>query len=46
MAGSKQSGVIEKVAAVSASAIIVSAVVYWAIQIAGVLEFLELAYGA
>lgn len=45
MTESRQAGVIEKVAAVSASAIIIAAVVYWAIQIIGVMEFLELAYG-
>lgn len=41
----KHSKMIEKVAAVSASAIIISAVVYWAFQITGMLAFLELAYG-
>ncbi|MBU2098820.1 MAG: hypothetical protein KKD00_08660 [Gammaproteobacteria bacterium] len=45
MTESRQAGILEKVAAVSASAIIISAVVYWGIQIAGVFEFLELAYG-
>lgn len=46
MADSKQIGMMEKIAAVSAGAIIISAILYWTIQIVGVLEFLELAYGA
>jgi hypothetical protein len=45
MTDPKQTGTIEKVAAVSAGAIIISAVVYWTIQVVGMLEFLELAYG-
>lgn len=45
MTESAKTGLLEKVAGVAASAIIISAVVYWAIQIVGVLEFLELAYG-
>jgi hypothetical protein len=43
--GTKQTGIIEIIAAVTAGAIIMSALVYWSIQFIGMLEFLELAYG-
>jgi hypothetical protein len=35
----------EKVAAVVAGAIILSAIFYWSFQFVGMLEFLEMAYG-
>lgn len=43
----KQTGLdrLELVALVTSSAVIVIALVYWAIQISGVLEMLEMAYG-
>lgn len=45
MTQSRQARKIEKVAAGAACAIIASAVIYWAFQIVGVFEFLEMAYG-
>lgn len=35
----------EKIAIGASAAIVLGAVVYWVVQIAGVLEILELAYG-
>lgn len=40
-----QSSTIEKVAAVTSAAIVLTGVVFWIIQIRGVMEMLELAYG-
>lgn len=41
----KELGTREKIAAVVAGAIILSAVIYWGYQFVGMLEFLEMAYG-
>lgn len=38
-------GTLEKIAAAASAAIILTAAVYWIIQIRGVMEMLELAYG-
>lgn len=38
-------GTLEKVAAVVSAAIILTAAVYWIIQIRGVMEMLEMAHG-
>lgn len=38
-------GMREKIAAAFSAAIILSAAVYWIVQIRGVMEMLELAYG-
>jgi hypothetical protein len=35
----------EKVAVIVSAAIVLAAIVYWIVQIVGVLEILELAYG-
>jgi hypothetical protein len=41
----KNLGTREKIAAVISAAIVVTAVVYWIVQIKGVMEMLKLAYG-
>lgn len=41
----KELGTKEKVAAVVAGAITLSAIIYWSYQFVGMLEFLEMAYG-
>lgn len=38
-------GTKEKIAAIVAGAIILSAIIYWSYQFVGMLEFLEMAYG-
>ncbi len=35
----------EKIAAVASGAIIIGAIIYWIVQIIGVMEILKLAYG-
>jgi hypothetical protein len=40
----KELGIQEKIAAVAAGAIIISALMYWGYQFVGMLEFLEMAY--
>lgn len=45
MTHGNQAGILEKVALGASSVIIAAAVVYWTIQIVGVIEFLQLAYG-
>lgn len=45
MTSKKELGAKEKIAAVFAGAIILSAVIYWGSQFVAMLEFLEMAYG-
>lgn len=45
MTDSRPIKTMEKIAAIVSGAIIASAVIYWTIQVIGVFEFLEMAYG-